>query len=179
MPYDRVRNMPPLDFPPQAGEASAQADDGPRLDFDYYVPFGLTAIANKIARSASRVYLTLFGVGINEWRILANLRVRPGMTANIICQTSGLDKAAVSRSLRLLETHDYIQIDKGAGDARGRNLTLTPKGRALHDKLIEEALARESRLLHGFSEDERRLLLQFIERMHRNVTLVNGAGDED
>ena len=76
----------------------------PRLDLDRYLPFGLTAIANKIARSASRVYLRRFGVGINEWRILANLRINPGVTANLICQTSGLDKAAVSRSLRCQAT---------------------------------------------------------------------------
>ena len=57
----------------------------PRLDLDRYLPFGLTAIANKIARSASRVYLRRFGVGINEWRILANLRISPGVTANQIC----------------------------------------------------------------------------------------------
>ncbi|HWW63997.1 MAG TPA: MarR family winged helix-turn-helix transcriptional regulator [Sphingomonadaceae bacterium] len=145
----------------------------PRLDFAYYVPFGLTAISNKIARSASRVYLKLYGVGINEWRIVANLRVRPGITANLICQTSGLDKAAVSRSLRLLEDHGYIEADKTTnGDARGRNLRLTAKGDKLHDELIGVALAREEELLHGFTEAERRQLLSFITRMHANVNLV-------
>lgn len=156
--------------PPQAESPQAAA---PRLDFDRYLPFGLTAIANKIARSASRVYLRRFGVGINEWRILANLRARPGVTANLICQHSGLDKAAVSRSLRLLEDGGMIETCGEAGDVRGRALRLTAKGDVLHDRLIGLALKRESLLLDGFDESERRLLLSFIVRLHANVALVN------
>ena len=145
----------------------------PRLDLDRYLPFGLTAIANKIARSASRVYLRRFGVGINEWRILANLRINPGVTANLICQTSGLDKAAVSRSLRLLEDGGMIETSGEPTDVRGRSLRLTARGDALHDGLIGLALRREALLLDGFDEAERKLLLSFIARLHANVALVN------
>jgi DNA-binding MarR family transcriptional regulator len=171
MPHNPPKTEAPLLVVP-ADTASEKAGR-PRLDFAYYVPFGLTAISNKIARSASRVYLKLYHVGINEWRIVANLRVRPGITANLICQTSGLDKAAVSRSLRLLENHGYIAADKEVADTRGRSLRLTAKGDALHDELIVVALAREEELLHGFTETERRQLLNFIARMHANVNLVS------
>lgn len=148
-------------------------DVPPRLDLDRYLPFGLTAIANKIARSASRVYLRRFGVGINEWRILANLRINPGITANLICQSSGLDKAAVSRSLKLLEDGGMIETSGEPTDVRGRSLRLTPRGDVLHDRLIVVALRREALLLDGFDEEERRLLLSFIARLHGNVVLVN------
>jgi DNA-binding MarR family transcriptional regulator len=170
MPHNRSKAPAPLLILPADVERTEHPKK--RLDFAYYVPFGLTAISNKIARSASRTYLKLYGVGINEWRIVANLRVRPGITANLICQTSGLDKAAVSRSLRLLENHGYIVADKDDPDTRGRSLRLTPQGDELHDHLIGVALAREEELLHGFTEGERRQLLSFITRMHANVNLV-------
>jgi len=161
-----------------ASERSPAAPDRSlRLDFERYVPFGLTAIANKIARSASRVYLRRFGVGINEWRILANLRVYPGVTANQICQTSGLDKAAVSRSLRLLEDGGMIETSGEGSDARGRALCLTDRGDELHNGLIDVALKREALLLDGFDESERRQLLSFIARIHANVVLVNDDAD--
>lgn len=171
MPHNHTKAGAPLLVLPSDGPRAESRKA--RLDFAYYVPFGLTAISNKIARSASRVYLKLHGVGINEWRIVANLRVRPGITANLICQTSGLDKAAVSRSLRLLESHGYIEADRDVADTRGRNLRLTAKGDVLHDDLIVVALAREEELLHGFTEAERRQLLSFITRMHANVNLVS------
>ena len=161
-----------------ASQSPAPATPIPeRLDLDRYVPFGLTAIANKIARSASRVYLKRFGVGINEWRILANLRITPGVTANLICQMSGLDKAAVSRSLKLLEDGGMIETCGEATDVRGRALRLTAKGDTLHDGLIGVALKREALLLEGFDEAERRQLLSFIARLHANVALVNDTVD--
>jgi DNA-binding MarR family transcriptional regulator len=159
--------------PSETPAAAAPEPIPERLDLDRYVPFGLTAIANKIARSASRVYLRRFGVGINEWRILANLRINPGVTANLICQMSGLDKAAVSRSLRLLEDGGMIETCGEAADVRGRALRLTTKGDMLHDGLIGVALKREAMLLDGFDEAERRQLLSFIARLHANVALVN------
>jgi DNA-binding MarR family transcriptional regulator len=155
-------------------DTAAAAD---QLDLERYVPFGLTAIANKIARSASRVYLKRFGVGINEWRILANLRIAPGATANLICQSSGLDKAAVSRSLKLLEDGGMIETSGETTDVRGRALRLTGKGDTLHDGLIGVALKREALLLEGFDEAERRQLLSFIARLHANVALVNDTAD--
>jgi DNA-binding MarR family transcriptional regulator len=166
MPYDREGELPPVQIQinPQTGQK--------HLDFSRYIPFGLTAIANKIARSASRIYLLEFGVGINEWRIVANLRVNPGTTANAICQASALDKAAVSRSLKLLEETGHVLAAEDDGDVRRRTLHLTPKGDELHDRLIVLALKREARLLTGFSEAERAQLIDFIARMHANVALV-------
>jgi DNA-binding MarR family transcriptional regulator len=163
MPYDRLKPPAP----------SFRIENGrPRIDFDHYLPFSLTAIANRIARSASRTYLRRFGVGINEWRIISNLRAWPGITANMICQRSGLDKAAVSRSLKLLEDAGMVRGCEDGSDTRGRGMKLTQKGDDLHDRLISVALEREGRLLTGFSETERAMLLGFVARLHENVRLV-------
>jgi len=143
-----------------------------QLDLDRYIPFGLTAIANKASRGASRIYLDLFGIGINEWRILANLKIRPGMSANTICAESGLDKAAVSRSLRSLEEAGRVTADDGS-EARGRQLRLTASGEALHDQVIRVALHRENLLLDGFTKQERRQLYAFIRRLRVNVEAAN------
>jgi DNA-binding MarR family transcriptional regulator len=164
--------------PPEPPSPSSTLKDGrPQIDFERYLPFGLTAIANKIARSASRTYLRRFGVGINEWRILSNLRAWPGATANMICQRSGLDKAAVSRSLKLLDDAGMVRADSDPGDPRGRSMKLTDKGDELHDRLIAVALQRETRLLTGFTPAERAQLLSFVARLHANVPLLRD--DED
>jgi DNA-binding MarR family transcriptional regulator len=165
MPYDK----------PLGTLTSFRIREGrPQIDFDHYLPFGLTALANKIARSASRIYLDRFGIGINEWRILANLRAYPGTTANAICQRSALDKAAVSRSLKLLEDSGMVEASEG-GDGRGRGLRLTQKGDGLHDQLMDVALEREAKLLSGFSDAERRLLLSLVERLHANLPLLQSS----
>ncbi len=145
---------------------------GDRIDFDSYIPFGLAAIANKVSRGASRTYRQLFGIGINEWRILANLKVYPGINANQICVHSGLDKAAVSRSLREMDQAGLITVEAGR---RSRQLHLTPAGDTLHARVIKVALAREASLLAGFDATERKQLRALINRLHANVDAVNGG----
>lgn len=163
MPYDRLKPPAP----------SSRIKDGRlQIDFDNFLPFSLTAMANRIARSASRTYLRRFGIGINEWRTMANLRAWPGITANMICQRSGLDKAAVSRSLKLLEDAGMVCSSVDSGDVRGRSMKLTEKGDELHDRLILVALERETRLLTGFTPLERAQLLSFVTRLEENMPLV-------
>jgi DNA-binding MarR family transcriptional regulator len=163
MPYDRLKPPAP----------SSKIKDGRlQIDFDNFLPFSLTAVANRIARSASRSYLRRFGIGINEWRTIANLRAWPGITANLICQRSGLDKAAVSRSLKLLEDAGVVCSSGDLVDMRGRSMKLTEKGDDLHDRLILVALERETRLLAGFTPLERAQLLSFVERLDENMPLV-------
>ncbi len=43
---------------------------------------------------------------------------RPGCTAQVLCQINGLDKAAVSRSLKLLEAGGTIAVAAGEHGAR-------------------------------------------------------------
>ncbi|WP_157217195.1 MarR family winged helix-turn-helix transcriptional regulator [Flavisphingomonas formosensis] len=168
MPFDRPGALPPLDLP---------ALDAPKLDFDAFVPFTLIAIANRIARSASRAYLGQFGIGLNEWRLMAYLRVHPGITANQICDASELDKAAVSRSLRQLELRKLVAVGRGAGDPRGRALRLTAAGDTLHDRLVRVALARETMLLAGFSAEEQAQLRSFLSRLRTNARLLRDGGE--
>ena len=142
----------------------------PKLDLESYVPFFLSAVGNRMSRGASRTYLERFGIGVNEWRLLANLRASPGTTAGEICARSGIDKAAVSRALRVLHDRDCLEpAGDGTGDARARSLRLTPQGEALHDQVLEVALKREARLLAGFSPDEREMLINFLRRLYANI----------
>src|ERR1700753_220947 len=70
------------------------------LDLNNYVPAFLTHLANKMSSSASTVYRHRFGIGITDWRIMALLAVAPGIPAGRIGEVIGLDKAAISRSVR-------------------------------------------------------------------------------
>ena len=62
-----------------------------------------------------------------------------------------------------------------ASDGRVRIATLTPKGRALHDQILEMALERERVLLSVLSESERETLLRLLKRVHENLAAVETA----
>jgi DNA-binding MarR family transcriptional regulator len=154
------------------GKATRRSDDrrSPHaLDLDDYIPAYLTYLAGKISSGASAVYRPKFGIGITDWRIIALLAGEPWIGASRICNATGLDKAAVSRGVRDLAGAGLIDVRPDRSDQRRQIIALTHKGIALHDRIVELAIAREQALLTGFSDRERNALLAFLVRLEKTV----------
>jgi DNA-binding MarR family transcriptional regulator len=144
-----------------------------QLDLDRYVPFFLSSIGNKLSRGASQLYLRKFGVGVNEWRLLANLKVRGTASAGAICEASGIDKAAASRAVGRLQDLNLVRAVGDPNDGRSRRLSMTEAGVALHEQIITVALERERALLSGLTASERDGLIELLRRLYANVELLN------
>lgn len=140
------------------------------IEHTRYIPALLNSVANKLATGASNTYRRRFGIGVTEWRILSLLATEPDCTAQRICEFFDLDKALVSRTLQTMTT---AQIVKSSEDGRRRTTRLTHKGQALHDRIIVIALARERRLLSGFSAAEIATLSDFLGRLVVQVRKLN------
>ena len=143
------------------------------LDLDGYLPAYLSQITNKWSRSASRLYLTDFGVGINEWRVMTLFAIEPGTTAQRACSILGIDKAAATRSVGHLESLGLVELTANPNDGRSFLIQLTQKGWRVHDAILEIALAREALLLKGLSSAERRTLISLLDRVRSNLSLLD------
>ena len=145
------------------------------LDLDGYIPAYFTFLAGKISNSASATYRPRFGIGITDWRIMAMLASQAWISAGRICAATGLDKAAVSRSLRALERAGMIDIRADPADQRRQSVALTRQGVAMHDRIVALAVEREQHLLQGFSAGERKRLLDYLRRLQAQVQVANGT----
>lgn len=145
------------------------------LQLDSYIPAYLTFLAGKISASASAIYRPRFGVGITDWRIMALVAAEPWISAGRISAATGLDKAAVSRSVHDLAKAGLVDVVPDGDDQRRQAIALTRKGLTLHDRIVKLAIAREEKLLEGFSRDERRTLLDFLMRLQTQVRATNAA----
>jgi DNA-binding MarR family transcriptional regulator len=139
---------------------------------DAFIPSALTNLAQKITSTASATYRPRFGVGITDWRIIALLGAEPWIAPVRICEATGLDKAAVSRSLRDLLKAGLVEVRGAEPNRRRLPFALTAKGLAAHDRIVVVALERQEQLLSGFSPKERALLQNFIARMRRVVETI-------
>ena len=153
------------------------ADDGPTLDLNRYVPAFVTFIANKLSNSATALYQRNFGVNVTEWRIMSLLAIEPGIPASRICNVIGFDKGPVSRNLSMLQKRGLVVIRTAPDDGRTHAISLTARGRAVHDKVIVAALERERRLLSCLSEDEQEVLIDLLRRLHENLGAVTAGSD--
>lgn len=142
------------------------------IDLDRYVPGLLNWVANKLNAGASATYLSRFGIGMIEWRIVVMLACEPWITGSRICEVVGLDKAAVSRGFSRMDQAELL-LWRGAG--RSRLAALSAKGRTLHDLVMPVALERQRRLLHGLTEAEVDALVASLHHMLGNLPLVNAT----
>jgi len=139
------------------------------LDLRTFTPAAITLLAQKISATASASYRPRFGVGVTDWRIMALIAGEPWIAPVRIAESTGLDKAAVSRSLRDLREAGLVEASGEAPSRRRNVLALTPEGLRLHDELAAAARERERRLLEGFSVPERAVLQDYVARMLRAI----------
>jgi DNA-binding MarR family transcriptional regulator len=143
------------------------------LDLERYVPHLVMVVASKFASGSSRLYRQHFGLGTTEWRIMALLAVESWITPQRVCQVIGFDKAAVSRSVRVLSERGWVAVRPNRANARSFQVTLTDAGRRLHDRIIRVALERERRLLSSLAPQEVEQLRNMLNRMHRSIAATN------
>jgi DNA-binding MarR family transcriptional regulator len=161
-------------------KAAATGTDGTGvLDLERYVPALITFIANKLSRSATVLYQKRFGVNVTEWRILVLLAIEPGIAASRICHVIGFDKGPVSRTLSIMRERGLVAIKTDPKDGRTHSISLTPKGRAIHDDIIVVALERQSRLLGCLQQEEREVLINLLGRVHGNLAAVTDHAEPD
>lgn len=139
-----------------------------------YLPYLLSTINKTLNWGASRLYLDLFGLGLNEWRVLSAVFNTPGIFAYQVADRVALNKAVVSRSVRVLEDAGLLRTEVTA-QRRQFHLHLTAAGDAMHNTMIGIALARENALVCDFSPDERQQLLQLLGRLLNNLDAVADA----
>ncbi|GAB1381443.1 MarR family winged helix-turn-helix transcriptional regulator [Pararhodobacter sp.] len=137
-----------------------------------YAPYYLSVLNNRLAWGASQLYLHLFDIGLNEWRILSALRNEPGIQALRVGEMVAMNKSVVSRSTRRLEDLGYVvaRLDRAR-----RLLWLTQAGAELHDKIIAIALQREAALLDGLDAAELDRLFALLERLRENLAKVDAV----
>lgn len=151
--------------------ATGRPDDpaAPTLSLSNSPVVLVTFAGNRLTRDATRAYQAEFGIGVMDWRMLVMMTRSPGCSVAQAARLTGIDKAAVSRSLQRLESNGLAQSIALAGDERRKSWSLTPSGQDLHSKILPRALERQNDLLKGFSQDEIAHFTDYLRRFLANT----------
>lgn len=135
------------------------------LVLEDFLPYRLSILSNRVSRAIAARYAKAFDLSIPEWRVIAVLGRRPGLTAKQIAEATEMDKVAVSRAVARLVSARRVAAEADAADARRQILRLTAAGAALHAKIAPIALDAERRLLGALSRGERARLDDLLDRL--------------
>lgn len=147
--------------------ASAKRKPSPAelLVLEDFLPYRLSILSNRVSRAIAARYADTFGLTIPEWRIIAVLGRRPGLTAKEVAEATEMDKVAVSRAVAKLVESKRVAARADRDDARKQLLALTAQGENVHARIAPIALASEQRLLAALDTRERQHLDALLDRL--------------
>lgn len=148
------------------------------LSFSRSTTVLLTFAANRFTRAAARQYQQQFGIGAMDWRMLVMLTRHPGSSVALASKTTGIDKAAVSRSLARLQDKGLAYAQSQASDPRRKDWFLSEAGEALHAEMLAVALQRQKALLDGFDQSEVEQLNHYLRRVLDNLGRLNASSQD-
>ena len=83
-----------------------------------------------------------------------------------------LTHPTVSGLLSRLEQKGFLELKTDPSDRRSRQIIISGKGLACHERMHAVITENESRIVQGFTQEEKTLFTQFLQRAIENVCPV-------
>lgn len=80
-----------------------------------------------------------------------------------------LSHPTVSGLLSRLEQKGFIELRTDLEDRRCKRIYILPKGKECHDRMHQTILNNEERMVQGFTEEEKQLFADFLNRAIENM----------
>lgn len=141
-----------------------------------FLPHQLSLASDAVSTRIAMEYRARFGLSIPEWRAMAVIGDYGPLTQRDLTQLTLMDKVAVNRACRVLEDRGLALRRPNEQDGRSHLLELTPEGREMHDVIMPLAVEMERRLFTNFSEEERDVFRELLERVRGEVRELPGGG---
>jgi DNA-binding MarR family transcriptional regulator len=119
-------------------------------------------LAGLSAASASLRVQRKFGLTLLEWRSIGMLGAFAPLSLKELAHRAALDKSYASRTVGGLIERGIVASGRNDADGRGVMLSLTEEGRALYEKVLADAIARNERLLSPLSAPQREQLMAML-----------------
>lgn len=148
------------------------------LRLDDWLPYQFSVITNRVSSMLARMYHEEFGIGVVEWRLLANLGSFSPMSAKELSETTAMDQVSVTRALSLLVAKGLVSRRVDGKDRRKVVLRLTKSGTDACERVMPLAKAIEQELTRTLSTAELETVHAAMKVLvHRANTSLDTARD--
>jgi DNA-binding MarR family transcriptional regulator len=115
--------------------------------------------------TSQRAYTERTGLSLADGRCLSVVGVFGPLSVKDLARAANLDKGQASRSAQYLVEQGLVRKDDDVHDGRGVVLALTPAGRKVCQKVIDEVEARNRAFFGCLDEAELRTLSALFDRL--------------
>lgn len=166
-------------------------DRGANLQIHDFPTFVILRLASVAKHNLTRRYLDPFGISLPEWRLLALVARHGTLLFSEVTAGSSMDKGQVSRTLKSIHRKGLVKLNALHAAERPRSsaispriqVVISPKGKALFNRILPEARSQQLKLIELMTPDERRVFHAVSARLLKQVQLLpqgdSLAGDAD
>ncbi len=135
------------------------------LDLEHFLPYRLSVLANRVSRGFARLYEERFDLKLPEWRVMAVLGRRSGITAREVAELTAMDKVAISRAVARLIGMGRVAAETDSADGRRQRLFLSEAGLDIYRQIIPLAKRIEHALVADIEASDLAVLDRLLVRM--------------
>lgn len=110
------------------------------------------------------------GAPITAHRVLAAIAATPGIGASALAEQLGMNRPAMSQTLKALEARRWIKRRRDVGDGRSVQLRLTESGSALLRSTVGRASGTLDRCIRALSDAELRAATVGLQAIAKHLT---------
>ena len=127
--------------------------------------YRMAFLVNFFRQPLLRAFEAEYGLSRPEWTVLICLAYEDGLHQRDIAEVTEQPRNTISRAVATLERRGLIASAADMADGRRTILRLRPPGRALYDKTMDRAAAREAKMLAALTAQERETLVKLLDKL--------------
>ena len=131
--------------------------------------YRLSYIANALVLPVYDGIKRDFGLSRGEYLLLFCLSHMPVLTARDVAEMTKRPRNSISRAVHRMRAEGYIDRVRDPADGRQARLSITDKGRALHERIITRFVDRESEIFGVLAPAEMTALSEILQKLAHRV----------
>jgi MarR family transcriptional regulator, organic hydroperoxide resistance regulator len=131
----------------------------------------LRTLGNTVRTVRARVDRTLqqTGLRLGQYQVLRHLWEQDGLTPRELASRLDVEMPTVTRTVQRMLRDGLVRREAHQSDARSVRIYLTERGSEL-EPVLARVLERETeQALRGFTDEDRRALLEMLDRIAENA----------
>lgn len=110
------------------------------------------------------------GLYVGQEMVMSQLWEKEGVAQSELADACGLEKPTITKVIERMSEAGLIKVEKDQKDRRVRRVYLTERGRSLKGEVRRRWYLVEDQVFKGFTENDKRVFRQFLERMGENMS---------
>ena len=134
------------------------------IELERLVPYLVFRISRRLNANVS-TQMRDEGVTIHRWRVLSVLADKGSCSLSEVARITVLGQSVSSRVADQMVRDDLVRRTVSGVDRRATTLSLTPRGKALFDRLWPLYSEHGRRAVESLSENEQRTLVRLLRKV--------------